>query len=127
MAARQNFRFCTSRDGTRIAIASIGTCPPLVRAAHWLSHVEYDLESPVWRPWLTQWSRDRIQGCDARLCPIDAAPEFDETDALVPARIELPEDNIGAVEPLLGGISIALAGFLGVGQFALLRFAASSK
>ncbi|MGO8190002.1 hypothetical protein, partial [Rhizobium leguminosarum] len=20
--------------------------------AHWLSHVDYDLESPVWRPWL---------------------------------------------------------------------------
>ena len=55
---RQNIRFCTSPDGTRIAIASIGSGPPLVRAAHWLSHVEYDLESPVWRPWLAQMSRD---------------------------------------------------------------------
>ena len=58
MDLRQTIRFCTSRDGTRIAIASIGSGPPLVRAAHWLSHVEYDLASPVWRPWLTQLSRD---------------------------------------------------------------------
>jgi pimeloyl-ACP methyl ester carboxylesterase len=30
-----------------------------VRASHWLSHVEHDLESPVWRPWLRELSRDR--------------------------------------------------------------------
>lgn len=55
---RQNLRFCTAADGTRIATASIGTGPPLVRAAHWLSHVEHDLRSPVWRPWLTELARD---------------------------------------------------------------------
>lgn len=49
---RQRLQFCTSADGTRIAIASIGRGAPLVRAAHWLSHVEFDLESPVWSPWL---------------------------------------------------------------------------
>jgi pimeloyl-ACP methyl ester carboxylesterase/DNA-binding CsgD family transcriptional regulator len=58
MALRQSIRFCTSRDGTRIAIASAGSGPPLVRAAHWLSHVEYDLESPVWQPWLAELSRN---------------------------------------------------------------------
>lgn len=55
---RQSLRFCTAADGTRIATASIGTGPPLVRAAHWLSHVEHDLRSPVWRPWLTELARD---------------------------------------------------------------------
>ena len=59
MPARQSIRFCTSPDGTRIAVASIGSGPPLVRAAHWLSHVEYDLQSPVWRSWLTELSRER--------------------------------------------------------------------
>jgi len=58
MDLRQTLRFCTSADGTRIALASIGDGPPLVRAAHWLSHVEYDLASPVWRPWLAELSRD---------------------------------------------------------------------
>jgi pimeloyl-ACP methyl ester carboxylesterase/DNA-binding CsgD family transcriptional regulator len=57
MQQRQSMRFCTAPDGTRIAIASIGSGPPLLRAAHWLSHVEHDLESPVWRPWLTELSR----------------------------------------------------------------------
>ena len=57
MAERQTVRFCTSPDGTRIAVASLGKGPPLVRAAHWLSHVEHDLESPVWRPWLRELSR----------------------------------------------------------------------
>lgn len=50
MAPRQDVRFCTAADGTRIAVASIGQGPPLVRASHWLSHVQYDLESPVWQP-----------------------------------------------------------------------------
>ena len=57
MATRQDVRFCTAADGTRIAVASIGSGPPLVRAAHWLSHVERDLESPVWRPWVQELSR----------------------------------------------------------------------
>src|SRR5688572_28503338 len=48
----QSIRFCTSTDGTRIAMASCGEGPVILRAAHWLSHVDYDLESPVWRPWL---------------------------------------------------------------------------
>ena len=54
---RQTVRFCTASDGTRIAVASIGSGPPLVRAAHWLSNVEHDLQSPVWRPWLLELSR----------------------------------------------------------------------
>jgi len=57
MPLRQSLRFCNAPDGTRIAIASIGSGPPLVRAAHWLSHVEHDLASPVWRPWLAELSR----------------------------------------------------------------------
>ena len=57
MTLRQDVRFCTAADGTRIAVASIGSGPPLVRAAHWLSHVERDLESPVWRPWVQELSR----------------------------------------------------------------------
>ena len=59
MTLRQDVRFCTAADGTRIAVATIGSGPPLVRASHWLSHVEHDLESPVWRPWLRELSRDR--------------------------------------------------------------------
>ncbi|MGZ8981939.1 MAG: alpha/beta fold hydrolase [Burkholderiaceae bacterium] len=58
MAPRQKISFCTSRDGARIAVASVGSGPPLVRASHWLSQVDHDLTSPVWEPWLRELSRD---------------------------------------------------------------------
>jgi len=45
----QNIRFCRSPDGVRVAYAHYGQGPPLVIATCWLSHLEYDLESPVWR------------------------------------------------------------------------------
>jgi pimeloyl-ACP methyl ester carboxylesterase/DNA-binding CsgD family transcriptional regulator len=54
----QRIRFCTARDGARIAYAMAGTGPPLVKAANWLSHLEFDWSSPVWRHWLTELSRD---------------------------------------------------------------------
>jgi len=50
-------RICTAPDGVRIAYASVGSGPQLVKAAHWLTHVQYDLESPVWRPWVREFSR----------------------------------------------------------------------
>jgi hypothetical protein len=50
----QQIRFCTTPDGVRLAYATMGKGPPLVRAAHWMTHLEFDLESPVWRPWLAE-------------------------------------------------------------------------
>jgi len=46
---RQEIRFCTAPDGVRIAYATVGSGPPLVKAANWLNHLEFDWESPVWR------------------------------------------------------------------------------
>jgi class 3 adenylate cyclase/pimeloyl-ACP methyl ester carboxylesterase len=56
----QEIRYCTSFDGTRIAYATLGgrNKPPLVRVATWLTHLEFDWESPVLRPWLNELSRD---------------------------------------------------------------------
>ena len=54
----QNIRFCTASDGVRIAYATSGTGPPLVKPANWLTHLEHDWESPVWRHWLRDLSRD---------------------------------------------------------------------
>jgi pimeloyl-ACP methyl ester carboxylesterase/DNA-binding SARP family transcriptional activator len=53
----QDIRFCRSRDGVQIAYAVCGHGPPLLRAAHWMSHLEYDWESPVWRHWIDALSR----------------------------------------------------------------------
>ena len=54
---KQSIRFTRSRDGTMIAYAKSGSGPPLVRAANWLTHLEFDWESPVWRHWLRELSR----------------------------------------------------------------------
>jgi pimeloyl-ACP methyl ester carboxylesterase/DNA-binding CsgD family transcriptional regulator len=53
-ASRQQIRFCKAPDGTRIALATMGKGPPLLRAAHWLSHLEFDARSPVWSHWLRE-------------------------------------------------------------------------
>jgi pimeloyl-ACP methyl ester carboxylesterase/DNA-binding CsgD family transcriptional regulator len=50
---KQQIRFCVSPDGTRLAYATVGEGPPLVRASTYLTHLEYDWNSPVWRHWLT--------------------------------------------------------------------------
>lgn len=55
----QRIRFCTAPDGVRLAYATSGTGPPLVKPANWMTHVEYDWESPVWRHWLRELSRER--------------------------------------------------------------------
>jgi pimeloyl-ACP methyl ester carboxylesterase/DNA-binding winged helix-turn-helix (wHTH) protein len=66
---RQQIRFCTTRDGVRLAYATIGSGPPLVKAANWLSHLDYDWESPVWRHWLVELSRRyRLVRYDERGC-----------------------------------------------------------
>lgn len=57
-ALKQEIRFCRAADGVRLAYATVGTGPPLVKPANWLSHLEFDPISPVWRHWIAGLSRD---------------------------------------------------------------------
>ncbi len=50
---RQEIRYCTSSDGVRLAYATIGSGPPLVKASNWLTHLDFEWDSPIWRHW---WS-----------------------------------------------------------------------
>jgi pimeloyl-ACP methyl ester carboxylesterase/DNA-binding CsgD family transcriptional regulator len=62
-------RFCTAGDGVRIAFASAGGGPPLVKAPNWMNHLQYDWESPIWRPWALEMARRyRYTSYDARGC-----------------------------------------------------------
>lgn len=45
----QQIRFCRSADGVQIAYSCMGNGPPLVKTGNWMTHLEKDLESPIWR------------------------------------------------------------------------------
>jgi pimeloyl-ACP methyl ester carboxylesterase/DNA-binding CsgD family transcriptional regulator len=69
MGDRQHVRFCTSSDGVRLAYAALGSGPPLVKAPNWLSHLEYEWQSPIWRHWVEELSRRHTYiRYDARGC-----------------------------------------------------------
>ena len=68
-ALAQEIQFCTSKDGVKLAYAIAGSGPPLVKAANWLSHLEYDWKSPMWRHWLTGLASNfRLVRYDERGC-----------------------------------------------------------
>lgn len=45
---KQRIGYCTTRDGVRIAYSTVGSGPPIIRTSHWMTHVEHDMESPIW-------------------------------------------------------------------------------
>ena len=49
--AANSIRFAETDDNVRLAWAVSGQGPALVKTANWLTHLEYDRESPVWAHW----------------------------------------------------------------------------
>jgi pimeloyl-ACP methyl ester carboxylesterase len=80
---RHETRFCTAPDGVRLAYAIEGYGPPLVKAGNWLTHLEYDRQSPVWRHWVRELSRGRTlirydeRGCGLSDRELEATPTLD--------------------------------------------------
>ena len=65
----QEIHFCRTPDGVSLAYAVSGQGPPLVKAANWLTHLDHDWHSPVWRHWLVELSRHhRLVRYDERGC-----------------------------------------------------------
>jgi pimeloyl-ACP methyl ester carboxylesterase/DNA-binding CsgD family transcriptional regulator len=60
MPLQQRLHHCTSADGVRLAYATSGQGPPLVKASNWISHLEFDLTSPVWSHMVEALSRDHL-------------------------------------------------------------------
>ncbi|HSP15315.1 MAG TPA: alpha/beta fold hydrolase [Thermoanaerobaculia bacterium] len=54
--ARQRIRFLSTDDGAKLAWAEAGSGPLLVKAANWMTHLEFEWESPVWQHWLRFFS-----------------------------------------------------------------------
>jgi len=57
---QQTIKFCKSSDGVRIAYATVGAGPPLVKTANWLTHLEFDWRSPVWHHWVRELAREHL-------------------------------------------------------------------
>ena len=55
---QQEIQFCQTRDGVQLGFARMGQGPPLVRTGHWMTHIEYDFDSPIWRPFYQELSRE---------------------------------------------------------------------
>jgi pimeloyl-ACP methyl ester carboxylesterase len=55
---RQEIRFCTAPDGVQLAYSMIGEGPPLMKTGNWMTHLEFDLESPIWRHLYRELARD---------------------------------------------------------------------
>lgn len=82
---KQTIRFCRSSDGARIAYATMGSGPPLVRAAHFLTHLEFELRTPVRRPWLAEYTRGHtLVRYDQRGCGLS---DRDATDLSLDAML----------------------------------------
>jgi len=54
--ASQRIRYVRTTDGVQLAWADAGTGPVMIKAANWLTHLEYEWESPVWRHWIRFFS-----------------------------------------------------------------------
>lgn len=57
---KQHVRYVRTADGVNLAWAEAGRGMPLVKASNWLTHLEYDWESPVWRHW-TRFLAERFR------------------------------------------------------------------
>jgi pimeloyl-ACP methyl ester carboxylesterase/DNA-binding CsgD family transcriptional regulator len=102
----QEIRFCRTPDGVRIAYATAGRGAPIVKAANWLSHLELDWMSPVWRHEMTELSRDHtLVRYDVRSCGLSdrEVPEL-SFDAWV-RDLETVVDAAGCETFALLGIS----------------------
>ncbi|HEU4840008.1 MAG TPA: alpha/beta fold hydrolase, partial [Ilumatobacteraceae bacterium] len=110
----QAIRFCTAPDGARIAYATMGSGPVLVKAANWLTHLDHDRETFVWRHWLEGLANNRtLVRYDERGCGMSDwdVQSFDFDDWV--DDLELVVDAAGLETfPLLGvsqGAAVAVA------------------
>jgi pimeloyl-ACP methyl ester carboxylesterase/DNA-binding CsgD family transcriptional regulator len=114
VALKHQTRFCTTPDGVRLAYAMDGDGPPLVKAGNWLTHVEYDRQSPVWRHWVRELSRGRtFIRYDERGCGLS------DRELAAPPTLASSVADLAAVVDAAGLERFALLGLSGGGPTAV--------
>lgn len=102
----QKIGFCDASDGVRIAYATAGDGPPLVKAPNWLNHLGFEWGSPIWSHWWTELSKHHLlvrfdqRGCGLSTWLVDDL----SFDAWV-RDLEAVVDDLGLREFALLGIS----------------------
>jgi pimeloyl-ACP methyl ester carboxylesterase len=95
-AFHQDVRFAQSADGTRLAYAVVGEGFPLVRAAHWLTNIDLDWQTPMWRPWFDALgARYRFYRYDSRGCGLSDRDAIDATLDVLVSDLEAVVDAAG--------------------------------
>src|SRR5262249_5037135 len=112
---RQQIRFATTQDRVRLAYASSGAgAPVVIKAATWLSHLEQDWESPVWKHLLEAMSRrSTFVRYDERGCGLS---DWDVEDLGFDCWV----DDLGAIVDSVGAETCVL---LGISQGAAVAIA----
>ena len=106
---RHELRFARLASGARIAWARSGRAPAptLLRVAHWMTHVEMDLQSALWQPWLQRLGRDLdLVRYDERGCGLSGP---DDT----PLGLEAAVEEVAVVAAACGSPRVALLGISG--------------
>ena len=107
-------RFCAAPDGVRLAYAIEGDGPPLIKACNWMTHLDYDRQSPVWRHWVSALSHgSTLIRYDERGCGLSDR-HFDGT-----LTMETFVEDLTAVVDAAGYERFALLGLSGGGPTAI--------
>ena len=116
---RQRIRILRAQDGAQLAWAEAGEGPLLVKASNWMTHLEFEWESPVWRHWMRFFSSHfRFVRYDERGCglsdrepPAVSVPRWisDLEEICDAVRTEEPFLLLGISQGTLACISYAVS------------------
>ncbi|MEO3415221.1 alpha/beta fold hydrolase [Roseovarius sp. CAU 1744] len=100
----QRIGFCQAADDTKIAFATLGSGPPLLKAANWLSHLEFDWGAPIWGRGFAELARSRtLIRYDERGCGLSDWEVRDLSFDVFVKDLEAVVDTLGLERfPLLG-------------------------
>ena len=93
----QRIRYLRTPDGVRLAWADAGAGPVMIKAANWLTHLDYEWESPVWRHWIRFFSNHfRFVRYDERGCGMT---DWNTSDLSLDRWVEDLEGVVAAADP----------------------------
>jgi len=103
---KQQIRYCTSADGTRIAYAVVGNGPPVVRCLGWFTHLEYEWNDPFRRPEIDANAANfQVVRYDGRGMGLSDRQVNDFSLEAQVADLEAVVDTLGLERFILNGIS----------------------